>query len=90
VEHAAGNAGEPYLEGGEGSVGTHLDVSHTAATTVGMKVWAEAELTAVEGRKLTFAVTAWDEMETIGTGVHQRFVIQTEKFLSRAGNKGTT
>ncbi len=90
MEHAAVNAVQPYLEGGEGSVGTHLDVSHTAATPVGMKVWAEAELTAVEGRKLTFAVTAWDEMETIGTGVHQRFVIQTEKFLSRAGNKGTT
>ncbi len=90
MEHAAVNAVQPYLEGGESSVGTHLDVSHTAATPVGMKVWAEAELTAVEGRKLTFAVTAWDEMETIGTGVHQRFVIQTEKFLSRAGNKGTT
>ena len=68
-------------------MGTHLDVSHDAATPVGMKVWAEAELTAVDGRKLTFAVTAFDEAGPIGRGVHQRFVIQNEKFLAKAQAK---
>jgi len=54
---------------------------------VGMKVWAEAELTAVDGRKLTFAVTAFDDAGPIGKGVHQRFVIQNEKFLAKAQAK---
>ena len=52
-----------------------------------MKVWAEAELTAVDGRKLTFAVTAFDDAGPIGKGVHQRFVIQNEKFLAKAQAK---
>ena len=54
---------------------------------VGMKVWAEAELTAVDGRKITFAVTAFDDAGPIGKGVHQRFVIQNEKFLAKAQAK---
>ena len=62
-------------------------MSHDAATPIGMKVWAEAELTAVDGRKLTFAVTAFDDVGPIGKGVHQRFVIQNEKFLAKAQAK---
>ena len=53
-----------------------------------MNVWAEAELTAVEGRKLTFAVAAFDAREQIGGGTHERFIIQTEKFLARVEAKG--
>ena len=87
MENAAVNAVQASLAEGEGTVGTRLEVSHDAATPVGMKVWAEAELTAVEGRKLTFAVAAFDEAGPIGRGVHQRFVIQNEKFLSRAQAK---
>lgn len=87
MEGAAVQAVQPALAEGEGTVGTRLDVSHDAATPIGMRVWAEAELTAVEGRKLTFAVTAFDEAGKIGGGVHERFVIKTDKFLARAQAK---
>lgn len=88
MENAAVNAVQAQLAAGEGTVGTRLDVTHDAATPVGMNVWAEAELTAVEGRKLTFAVAAFDAREQIGWGTHERFIIQTEKFLARVEAKG--
>lgn len=87
MENAAVNAVQAALSADEGTVGTRLDVTHDAATPIGLKVWAEAELTAVEGRKLTFAVTAYDEREQIGGGVHERFIIKPEKFLARAEGK---
>ena len=87
MEQAAAGAIQPCLGPDEGSVGTHLDVSHDAATPIGMKVWAEAEVTAVEGRKLTFAVSAFDEAGRIGGGTHERFIIKPEKFLARAQAK---
>ena len=87
MEGAAVNALEGRLSSEEGSVGTHLDISHDAATPIGMKVWAEATVTAVEGRALTFSVTAYDEAGPIGKGVHQRFVIHNEKFLAKALKK---
>ena len=88
MENAAVNAVQAQLAAGEGTVGTRLDVTYDAATPVGMNVWAEAELTAVEGRKLTFAVAAFDAREQIGGGTHERFIIQTEKFLARVEAKG--
>ena len=87
MENAAVQAVQGALSPEEGTVGTWLDVTHDAATPVGMKVWAEAEVTAVEGRKLTFSVSAFDEAGKIGGGTHQRFVIQSEKFLARAQAK---
>ncbi len=87
MENAAVQAVQGALSPEEGTVGTRLDVTHDAATPVGMKVWAEAEVTAVEGRKLTFSVSAFDEAGKIGGGTHQRFVIQPEKFLARAQAK---
>lgn len=87
MENAAVNAVQPALSADEGTVGTRLDVTHDAATPIGLKVWAEAELTAVEGRKLTFAVTAFDEREKIGGGTHERFIIKPEKFVARAEAK---
>lgn len=87
MENAAVNATAPHLAEGEGTVGTHMDVSHDSATPIGLKVWAEAELTGVDGRALTFAVTAYDEAGVIGKGVHQRFVIQNEKFMSKTLRK---
>ena len=77
----------PHLAEGEGSVGTHLDVSHDAATPIGMKVWAECELIEVNGRALTFTVTAYDEAGVIGKGTHKRAVINVEKFLAKVGQK---
>jgi len=88
MENAAVNAVQDALAPDEGTVGTRLDVTHDAATPIGLKVWAEAELTAVEGRKLTFAVSAFDEREKIGGGTHQRFVIKPEKFLAKVQAKG--
>ena len=87
MENAAVNALIPYMEENQGSVGTHLDVSHDAATPIGMKVWAEAELTAVDGKALTFAVTAYDEAGVIGKGTHNRFIIAVDRFLAKAEKK---
>ena len=87
MENAAVNAVQAQLAPDEGTVGTRLNVSHDAATPIGMKVWAEAEVTAVEGRKLTFAVAAWDEAEKIGGGTHERFIIKPERFLAKAQSK---
>ena len=87
MENAAVQAVQAVLAPDEGTVGTCLNVTHDAATPIGMKVWAEAEVTAVEGRKLTFAVTAFDETGPIGGGAHERFVIKPEKFLARAQAK---
>ena len=87
MENAAVSAVQAQLAPDEGTVGTRLDVTHDAATPIGMRVWAEAEVTAVEGRKLTFAVSAWDETEKIGGGTHERFIIKPERFLAKAQNK---
>ena len=87
MENAAVNALEPYVEAGQGSVGTHLDVSHDAATPIGLKVWAEAELTAVEGKALTFSVTAYDEAGPICKGTHNRFLIDVYRFLAKTEKK---
>ena len=72
-----------------GTVGTHLDVAHTSATPIGMKVWADAVVTAVDGKKITFEVSAFDEAGEIGRGTHERFIIRPEKFLAKAQGKLT-
>ena len=87
MENAAVNALTPYMEENQGTVGTRLDVSHDSATPIGMKVWAEAEVTAVDGKALTFAVTAYDEAGVIGKGTHDRFVITVDRFLAKAEKK---
>ena len=87
MEGSAVNAVTPYLSEGEGTVGTFLNVTHDAATPVGMKVWAECELTEINGRALTFTVTAYDECGVIGKGTHGRFIIKTDRFLEKAAAK---
>ena len=87
MENAAVNAVQTQLEEGQGTVGTKLEVTHDAATPIGMKVWAEAELTAVEGKKLTFSVQAFDEAGPIGGGAHERFIITVDRFLAKAEAK---
>ena len=87
MENAAAGALLPYLAEDEGSVGTHLDVSHDAATPIGMKVWAEAEVIAVEGKKISFTVNAFDEAGPIGKGTHERFIIKPEKFRAKVNAK---
>lgn len=78
-------AGE--LEEGYGTVGTMLNVKHVSATPLGMKVTCESTLTKIDGRALTFEVKAFDERGLIGEGIHERFLVQNEKFQAKANNK---
>lgn len=89
MENAAMTVLQNFLEDGQGSVGTHLDISHDAPTPIGMKVWAEAEITAVSenGRMVDFKVTAWDEKGPISQGAHTRAIINSERFLARCNAK---
>jgi len=87
METAAVKAVDPLLPDGQRTVGVHLDVRHLAPTPLGLKVQARAELIAIEGRKLTFAVEAHDERELIGQGYHQRVIIDVARFLERARAK---
>ena len=87
IEKAAVLSIEPYLDEGQGSVGTQVNVSHCSATPLGMKVHAETELIAIDRRKLTFKVAAYDERGLIGEGLHERFIIDMQKFQSKAESK---
>ena len=87
MEKAACLSIEPFLEEGQSSVGTHVDVSHLSATPVGMKVWADSEVVAIDRRKITFSVKAYDERGLIGEGTHDRFIINIDKFQTSAQNK---
>ncbi|MFC1959861.1 thioesterase family protein [Chloroflexota bacterium] len=87
LESAAVAALEGQLEEGYTSVGTHIDVYHLAATPVGMTVRATATLTAVDGRKLTFDIAAWDEVEQIGKAVHERIIVEQNRFAAKTAQK---
>jgi len=87
IEAAALDAVEHHLDEGKQSLGTLLDVSHIAATPVGMRVTATAELIEVDGRHLTFQVRAEDEVELIGEGVHKRVVVDVARFDDRLRRK---
>ena len=83
MENAAMMAVASALPEGSATVGTQINTSHITASPIGATITALAELTEVEGRKLTFAVKAWDEKGVIGEGVHTRFVVDRERFLSK-------
>lgn len=87
MEHAAVLALAPFLSAEESSVGTRLNITHDAATPVGLRVWAEAEVTGVDRRRISFSVRAFDECGPIGSGEHERFLIDSEKFLKKANQK---
>ena len=87
MEQAAWTAVAPGLAEGESTVGTKLNISHVSATPVGLKVWAESEVTAVDGKRLEFKVAAYDEKGLIGEGTHERFIITDERFLGKAARK---
>ena len=87
MEKAATEAVERFMPEGWTTVGISLHAAHTAATPVGLTVRAEAEVTAVEGRKLVFTVRAFDDKEEIGVGTHERFAVAKEKFLAKAAGK---
>ena len=87
MEEAAWKSIAPHLEPGQSTVGTRLNVSHDSATPVGMRVWAESEITQVDGKRLVLNVAAFDERGPIGQGVHERFIITDERFLSKTAKK---
>lgn len=84
MEGAACEAIAECLQEGQSSVGTSLNITHTSATPVGLEVRAEAEVTAVEGKVITFAVRAFDEAGEIGSGTHTRVIVNSQKFLEKA------
>ena len=87
MEQAAQASVAPYLEEGQGTVGTKIEITHDAATPLGMKVWAESELIEIDRRRLVFEVKAYDEAGLIGQGRHERFIIQNEKVLAKVNAK---
>ena len=87
MEQAAYKCIASDLENGQSSVGTYLDVKHLSATPVGMKVYAEAEITEVDGRRVAFNVSAYDEKGIIGEGKHERFIVNDEKFIAKTYSK---
>lgn len=89
MENAALKCAELGLEEGLSTVGIEVNIKHLAATPLGQEVVARAELVNIEGKKLTFKVSAKDEVELIGEGIHERFIIDAEKFLKRVENKKT-
>ncbi len=87
IEAAALEACEKLLPAGHQSLGTHLDVTHIAATPVGLRVIATAEVVAVDGRNIHFKVSARDERDLIGEGKHDRVVVNVERFDKRVQEK---
>lgn len=87
MENAAVEALKGHLPSDRTSVGGRIDVRHLAPTPVGMDVRARAELQGVDGSRLVFHIEAWDEEERIGEATHERFLIDPERFVSRAEAK---
>jgi len=88
LEAAAVAALADRLPDGQTTVGTRLDVRHLAPTPVGMAVRAQATLREVDGRRLVFDVEAWDAIERIAAGKHERFIVNRDRFTARAAGKG--
>ena len=87
MEETCHTSVEEYLDEGQGTVGISLNVSHVAATPVGMKVYCESRLVEVDGKRLVFNLKAYDEAGLIGEGEHQRFIIDNERFLAKTNAK---
>lgn len=87
MEQAAASSLSPYLHEGQGSVGIHLDITHESATPIGLKVWAESEVIAVDGKQITFSVCAYDKAGLIGRGTHKRACITVDRFMAKTEQK---
>lgn len=87
MENAAVDALKPFLWEEEGSVGVHIDVTHSAATPMGMRVWAEAEIIEVNNRQIKLKVVAWDEKGQIGSAIHDRVIINPALFVEKIKKK---
>ena len=87
VESTANQLAAPHLKPGQGQVGTQVTVRHMGPTPMGKKVRAEAELVAIDRRKLSFKVKVYDEVEQVGEAEHERFVIDQDKYIERLKKK---
>ncbi len=87
MEKASMNLVSPYLEEGQTTVGTALNIKHTAATPVGMEIKAESRLSEIDGRRLVFELRAYDGTGEIGTGTHERFIVNASKFMNKTKSK---
>lgn len=87
MEGTASESVKSELEEGQGSVGTSIAIKHLAATPVGMRVRCETELVDVDGRRLVFKIEAFDELDKIGEGTHERFIISNDKFQNKINSK---
>ena len=87
VEATAGGWLARQIDAGQMSVGTQIVINHTGATPPGMTVTVETKVTAIDGRRVDYEWTAHDAKEQVGNGTHQRFVVDTERFMSRLATK---
>ena len=87
MENTCRTSVKPFLEPGQETVGTHVDVSHCASTPVGMEVWCESELIEVDRRRLVFRVAVYDKAGLVGEGLHERFIIDAERFRQKNAAK---
>ena len=87
MEGAACESVAPFLADGESTVGVSMEVRHLSATPVGMEVRAESKVTAVDGRKITFEIVAYDEAGEIGRATHERVIVKADRFLEKAYDK---
>lgn len=87
MEKTAWRSVQGELEEGQGTVGISLEIKHLSATPLGMEVHCESELTEIDGKKLTFSVRAYDEAGFIGEGLHERFIVENERFQTKADAK---
>lgn len=87
IEKTCWESIDEYLEDKQTSVGISLKITHESASPIGMKVWCKSELIDIDRNKLTFKAEVFDEKGLIGRGIHERFVVDSEKFLERANKK---
>lgn len=84
IEKTASQSVMPYLDTGSSTVGTHLDIAHSAATPIGMTVVCETELSEIDRRRLVFKVRVYDSGGEVGSGTHERFVVDSYRFMEKA------
>ncbi len=87
IEKAAATLAQKHLPEGWTSVGISLQIKHKAPTPIGMKVRAEAEIIGIDGRKITYSVRVFDGKDEVGSGTHERFIVESKKFQNKADGK---
>lgn len=88
IEKTASECLRPFLGEGESSVGTHLNIRHTAPSVTGSEVFCRVEVTDTDRAKISFSVKVWDKAGEVGSGTHERFLIDGGKFMAKAHSRG--